>query len=171
MVGKEQELRANADTASPPYNKRIELTARGRHALRLREGRAGFTLRPCPFQARASGPCSQLIRALYGRSFGPSKSRLGASAWKGRSPGSGYGIRGGRFPSLGRNEFLRGRLGACDVKHGGSFGVARIKCSGLPNGMFGRPGKEARIRAAREEAHLGLEKRRMKWASRGMDAC
>ena len=109
-----------------PYNNWIELTARGRHGARLREPRAGIPPHPS-LPGRALRPCSQLIQALYGRSLRPSKSRLGASAWKGRSPGSGYGIRGGRFPALGRNEFSRGRLGACALKHRGPFGVARIK--------------------------------------------
>ena len=52
-----------------PYNKRIELTARGRHAGCLRNRRAGdppgFGLPAEPLR-----PCSQLIRALYGLSAG-----------------------------------------------------------------------------------------------------
>ena len=162
--------RSQAKGSGSPHNNRIEQTARGRHVFRLRESHAGSPP-ALLLRRRACGPCSLLIRALYGRSFGPSKSRLGASARKGRSSWSGYGIHGGRFPTLGRNEFLRGRFGGCDLKHRGPFGVARMKSIGLPNGMFGRPGEEARIRAAREEARLDLEKRGMKWASRGMDAC
>jgi hypothetical protein len=49
-----------------PHNKRIELTALGRHSLCLRKVRAG----DAPgfrFSAEALRPCSQLIRALYGR--------------------------------------------------------------------------------------------------------
>src|SRR6185295_1728949 len=64
--------KTNKHSASP-YNKRIELTARGRHGLcsfgwvnSLGKARAGFTLRSRPFRAATSGPCSQLIRALYG---------------------------------------------------------------------------------------------------------
>lgn len=48
-----------------PYNKRIELTVRGRHVFRLRESRAGDPLGLylyLPLQALR--PCSQLIRAL-----------------------------------------------------------------------------------------------------------
>ena len=51
-----------------PYNKRIELTARGRHVGCLRNRRAGFTLRVRRCAGR-SGPCSQLIRALCGRTY------------------------------------------------------------------------------------------------------
>ena len=48
-----------------PYNKRIELTARGRHVGCLRNRRAGSpTALSVP--ASAFGPCSQLIRVLYG---------------------------------------------------------------------------------------------------------
>jgi hypothetical protein len=49
-----------------PYNKRIELTARGRHGLCLSKARAGDP--PPPYlPVRRLRPCSQLIRALYGR--------------------------------------------------------------------------------------------------------
>jgi hypothetical protein len=46
-----------------PYNKRIELTARGRHVFRMRESRAGDPPRPS-LPGRALRPCSQLIRAM-----------------------------------------------------------------------------------------------------------
>ena len=49
-----------------PHNKRIELTARGRHVFRLRESRAGDPS-GLSFPGQALRPCSQLIRALYGR--------------------------------------------------------------------------------------------------------
>ena len=55
-----------------PHNKRIELTPRGRHApcdpvgIDIVKGRAGFTLR-VRRSAGHGGPCSQLIRALYGQ--------------------------------------------------------------------------------------------------------
>ncbi len=73
------EYRAERNTAlpskgtTPPYNNRIEPTARGRHAL------CGFSMGSIlrakvapvpsgPFSTRrALRPCSRLIRALYGR--------------------------------------------------------------------------------------------------------
>ena len=70
--GSESVERLIKGTASP-YNKRIELTARGRHALRdPRVGSAPWAKAlPVPSAASASQaplrPCSQLIRALYGR--------------------------------------------------------------------------------------------------------
>ena len=152
-----------------PHNNWIELTARGCHAGRLRVRRAssppGLLLR-----RRPCGPCSQLIQALYGRSFGPSKRDLGASARKGFGPWSWEGIHRGRFSGLGRNEFLRGCFGPYALNYHGPSGVALNKPVGSSSGMFGRPGKEASIRAAREEVPFGLEKSKMKWASRGMDA-
>ena len=153
-----------------PHNNWIELTARGCHAGRLRVQRASSPS-PLLLRRRGCGPCSQLIQALYGRSFGPSKRHLGASAWKGRGPWSGYGIHGVTYTGPGRNEFSRGRLGACVLKRSGPFGVVQNIPIYSSTGMFGRPGEEARIRAAREEARPGLEKGRTKWASRGMRAC
>ena len=163
-----------------PYNNRIEQTARGCHAFRVRESRAsnppGLSL---PGQALRPG--SLLIRALYGHCWGPSKRHLGASAWKDRGPWSGYGIHGVTYTGPGRNEFLRGCFGACTLKRHGPFGAPLSKQISSSCGTFGRPGKgkarlslpgeEADVRAAREEARLDLEKRGMKWASRGMDAC
>jgi hypothetical protein len=58
-----QEVRTLNGTASR-YDERIGLTARGRLVPCFRKGRAGFTLRSCPYPARASGPCSQLSRRL-----------------------------------------------------------------------------------------------------------
>jgi hypothetical protein len=52
-----------------PYNKRIELTARGRHGACLRKPRAGSPP-AAGLPPSACGPCSQLIRALYGRGLG-----------------------------------------------------------------------------------------------------
>src|SRR5687768_14068679 len=49
-----------------PYNNRIELIARGRHAARLRERRASSPP-AAGLPPSACGPCSQFIRALYGR--------------------------------------------------------------------------------------------------------
>ena len=148
----------------------IELTARGRHAVCLRNRRAGD---PPPLYLPVQGlrPCSQLIQALYGRSFGPSKRDLGASARKGFGPWTWEGIHLGRFSGLGRNEFLRGRFGAYALNYHGPSGVPLNKPVGSSSGMFGRPGKEASIRAAREEARFGLEKSKMKWATRGIDVC
>ena len=52
-----------------PYNKAFDLSARGWHAARLRERRASSPPR-AGLPASRSGPCSQFIRALYGRGNG-----------------------------------------------------------------------------------------------------
>jgi hypothetical protein len=49
-----------------PYNNRIDLSARGCHAGRLRIRRASFPP-AAGLSASAYGPCSQVIRPLYGR--------------------------------------------------------------------------------------------------------
>jgi len=64
--GKRKGIASRLKGTASPHNKRIELTARGRHGLCLRKARAG----DAPgfrFPAEALRPCSQLIRALYGR--------------------------------------------------------------------------------------------------------
>ena len=59
-------MSARIQGVSLPYNKAFDLSARGRHILRLREGCAGTptgaALPRSPF-----GPCSQLNAMLYGR--------------------------------------------------------------------------------------------------------
>ena len=62
---KTEEEPAVKGTASP-YNNWIELTARGRHAQCLRNGRAGIPP-GLSLPGQALRPCSLLIRALYGR--------------------------------------------------------------------------------------------------------
>lgn len=62
--------RAVCTTQAPPHNKRIELTAGGRHGHCLRNGRAG-SARPLLFPRRGLAPSSQLIRALAGQATTP----------------------------------------------------------------------------------------------------
>jgi hypothetical protein len=54
-----------------PYNKRIELTALGRHVFCLRKSHAGDAP-GFDFPVESFRPCSQLIRELYG----PRKSEM-----------------------------------------------------------------------------------------------
>lgn len=64
LSGKKEE---RMDTGcAPPYNNRIEPTARARHVGCLRNRRAG-SAPALLLRRRASAPCSRLIRALYGR--------------------------------------------------------------------------------------------------------
>ena len=64
--------------SASPYNKRIDLTPRGRHApcdvpwVDRGKGHAGFTLR-VRLRAGHGGPSSKLIGALYGRNGGIQK--------------------------------------------------------------------------------------------------
>jgi hypothetical protein len=73
-MGSKQELLTDAGGA-PPHNQRIEPTARRRHVACFRKRPAGARSGHPPallLRRRASGLCSRLIRALYGRWQGSS---------------------------------------------------------------------------------------------------
>ena len=134
-------------SSGSPHINWIELTACGRHAFRVRESHAG---NPPPLYLPVQGlrPCSQLIHALYGRSFGPSKSCLGTSAQKACGPWSGYGIHGGGFSSSSRNEFLRGRFGAHDLNSCSLFAGGRESAEWVNNRVVWLARKSKQLESA-----------------------